>query len=304
MDTSDLVEEFLATISSSHTQRSYQTDLHRFFGDQRPQQSEVESITPKTVQTFVRSMYRKGLAESTQRRRLSALRRFFDWLVTQGVRAHNPARHPNLRPKPPDEEPSGATVLTREEVEQFLTAAASSGKSAPRDQALTMTIVYAALRRKEIAGLTVGDVRPLGRHWILDLSGRNSSAGYVRVPEVVVDTIERMKNAYGIESGPLWRSLSNQNRGAPMSPDAIYKAIRRVASRAGVGAVSIDSLRQTGLQLALDGGADLAQIQAHGRFNTVAGAAESQDYSERPGTLEESAAENIELDLSGLSLSD
>jgi integrase len=161
-----------------------------------------------------------------------------------------------------------------------------------------LTIVYGALRRGEVAALEVDDVRPLGRYWILDLSEDAQGSDYVRIPEVVVEAIERMKDAYDITKGALWRSRSNQNRGAPMSPDAIYKVIRRVAGQAGLDSVSIDELRRTGLQLALEGGATLPQVRAHGRFNDSTSVA--RFVEERSSELGASAIEHIELETGDL----
>lgn len=291
----DLLERFLQQISSAQTRRAYRTDLKRFFGEEDIQESDVRAVDPNAVKTLVRAMHRDELSASTQRRCLAAFRRFFDWLIERGVLQHNPARAPQLKPMPPDSEPSDLSFLSKEEVENLVSTAGENTQTGLRDQALILTIVYGALRRSEVADLEVEDIRPLGRHWIIDLG---STGGYVRIPEVVVNAIERMTDTYGISSGSLWRSLSNRNRDTPMSPDAIYKVVRRTSKRAGLDPVSVDTLRQTGLQLALKGGANLRDVQVHGRFSSATTAATLHEQEERSGALSGEAAENIELDLS------
>jgi len=293
----DLLDSFLKEVSSDQTRRAYGTDLNRFFKDTAVDESLVQSTSAEDIQAFVRAMDRRELSGSTQRRRLAALRRFFDWLIEEGVMSHNPARHPQVQLLQSEAGTSSNSPLSKEDVEDLVTTAGESPKTGIRDQALILTIVYAALRRGEVAILEVEDVRPLGRYWVLDLDDASQGSGYVRIPQTVVEAIERVQDAYDITSGALWRSLSNQNRGRPMTPDAIYKVVRRVSEKAGLEALSIDTLRRTGLQLALQGGADLPQVQAHGRFSDSSSAARLHDAEERSGALSESAVEHIELDV-------
>lgn len=300
----DQLNAFLTNVSSFQTRRAYRTDLQRFFGQKEVDDAVVQTIGVEAIQSFVRAMHRKNRSLSTQRRRLAALRSFYDWLIQEGIVSSNPARHPTVKPLRPEEEPTNASTLSTNEVQTLLAAAGEFSTTGERDQALLLTIVYGALRRSEVARLKVEDVRPLGRYWILDLQTKENS-GYVRIPEPVVEAIEQMREEYDIASGPLWRSVSNRNRGQPMSPDAIYKVVRRVSERAGLGVVSIDMLRRTGLQLALEGGADVPQVQAHGRFRNSASAARLHDSEKQSGTLGESAVEYIDLDVSAhLSISD
>jgi Site-specific recombinase XerD len=294
----DFVHSYLEEISSNQTRRAYRTDLRRFFSQEEVEESLVQAVKPDGIQTFVRAMHREQESLSTQRRRLAALRGFFDWLITQGVCSYNPARTPKVEPLPPETSSSDASILTKAEVEELIATAGEPPRTGPRDQALIVTTVYAALRRSELAGLEADDIRPLGRYWVLNLQSTASGGGYVRIPQTVVEVIEQMKDRYGIAEGRLWRSLSNRNRGQPMSPDGLYKVVQRVSKRAGLDPVSIDTLRRTGLQLALQGGADLPQVQAQGRFSDSSSAARLHDATDHSGTLDDSAAEYIEIDVS------
>lgn len=296
----DLVDSFLEEASSKQTQRAYRTDLRRFFKEEDVTEFQVQAISPESIQSFVRVMYQKNLSQSTQYRRLSALRSFFDWLIREGVLSHNPARHPKVEPVCPDTDRPAETILQKNEVEELVAAAGKSSQSGIRDRTLILTILYAALRRGEVANLEVDDVRPLGRHWILDLQTDMNESGYVRIPEIVVEAIEQVKERYGIASGRLWRSLSNRNYGSPMSPDAIYKVVRRVSEETGLEPVSIDALRRTGLHLALQGGADLPQVQTHGRLRDAASAARLHDEEKRSGALDDSAVDYIDLNVPDL----
>lgn len=289
----DLLSRFLDTIQSPQTRRAYRVDLLAFFGEAAINQCDVETLDSRAVRRFLRSLEEQELAVSTRRRRLSAIRQFFDWLVEKGRLDHNPARGPKIQISEPQAQLTEDRVLSEDELQQLVTTAAQHPSSGVRDCALVLTIVYGALRRSEVVSLEVEDIRPLGRHWIIDLDPMET---YIKIPDLVVDAIESMKTTYGIEEGPLWRSLSNRNKNDRMSPDAIYKVIRRTAEQAGLGTVNTETLRRTGLHFALQGGARLPQIQAHGRFKRSASAA-TYFKGESRSSLNRSAVDCIELDL-------
>lgn len=292
----NLLASFLEDVSSEHTRRAYHSDLRRFFGGGDVEASDVRSVTPDAIQTFVRSMYEEGLAESTQRRRLAALRRFYDCLVEQGIVSQNPARAPQVKPRPPASEPSDTSLLSKDEVQRLIDIAGEADKTGPRDQALILTIVYGALRRSEVAGMRVEDVRPLGRQWVIDLQPDSSAkGGYVRIPNVVVEAIERVQTRYGIDAGALWRSLSNRNRGVRLTPDAIYKVVRRTARRADLGGVTTETLRQTGLHLALDAGATIQQVQFHARLQSASSIERLDDTDGRKNRFNESVVDFLDF---------
>jgi site-specific recombinase XerD len=201
MDDPDLVDRFVQTLSSAHTRRAYRTDLRRFFENSAVRHAEVQPIDASGIQAFVRGMRRRRKSLSTQRRRLSALRAFFDWLVASDLLPYNPARHPTVSPLPPDSEDDASDALGRAQVQKLVKVATAMPRTGPRDRALITTIVFGALRRREVAALRVQDVRPLGRYWVLDLPD-DATGRYVQIPDAVVEEIEALQEAYDIQSGP------------------------------------------------------------------------------------------------------
>lgn len=300
----DLVSRYLAQIESGHTRRAYRTDLNQFIEHLSSEGGkDVMESSIGDVRTFMRALQSEGLSVSTQQRRLSALRRFFDWAVEQGHSDRNPARACQVdltRSTDPDERSGSSTdsVLSKSETETLIRSTQEAGEAAVRDRGLLLTILYGALRRAEVVAMNVKHVRPLGRHWVIDLpAGDSWSSAYVKIPETVTEAIDRVQVRYDISSGALWRSLSNRNRGARMTPDAIYKVVRRTAERAGLGNVTVETLRRTGLRLAMDEGATVQQVQLHGRLESTS----SKDWllgTDRSRTrLSESAVDFVDLEL-------
>ena len=296
----DLVDIFTATLSSAQTRRAYRTDLRQFFGETAGR-DEIQELSARDIQGFLQSMHDLGRTVGTQRRQLAAMRSFFDWLMSEGIHDRNPARHPDVGPLSQNEESDTARQFTAEELSAVVRAASGQNKTGLRDQALILTIVYGALRRSEVASLTVDDVRPLGRHWVLDLDASASGGGaYVRIPGRLVEIIEDMEDAFKIDDGPLWRSVSNRSYGERLSPSAIYRIVRDAGDQADVGTVSIDTLRRTGLHLAIQGGASLSQVQAHGRYGDSSSVAHLSASDVQSGSLSDSAVQYIDFDLESI----
>ncbi len=300
-----LLGRFLDQIDAKHTRRAYRTDLSDFL-DRRLGDDEagrLSRLTRDDVRSYVQSLQSDGLSESTQRRRLSALRRFFDWLMDQGHMERNPARACQIElgsasgvNSKTGTQPS--SVLSKDEVESLIAATSDAGQAAVRDHGLLLTILYATLRRAEVAAMDVEHVRPLGRHWVIDLpAGDAWSSAYVKIPEAVVEAIEQVQARYDIETGALWRSLSNRNRGNRMTPDAVYKVVRRTGKRANLGDVTVETIRRTGLRLAMDAGATMQQAQLHARLQSTATLERLAEVDQRKNRLSESAVDFIDLDL-------
>jgi len=304
MKSEDIIQAFAESIESEHTRRAYLRDVSTF----AEWMGEVVAVDPADVSRFVRHMQRSDLAVSTCRRRLSALRRFYDWLVEQGHVDDNPARTCRVdlqAPSPPavmsstDEASRHApSPLTKSQIEALIRATADAGEADVRDRALLLTIVYGGLRRAEVAAMNAEHVRPLGRHSVIDLpAGDAWSSAYVKIPELVVDAIDAVQARYGIASGPLWRSLSNRNRGDRMTPDAIYKVVQRTADRAGLPKTNVETLRQAGFRLAIAAGATLQQVQLHARFQSIQSAERYARDAEASGRLQDGAVDFVKLDV-------
>jgi integrase len=142
--------------------------------------------------------------------------------------------------------------------------------------------------------MDVEHVRPLGRYWILDLpEAKGGTDQYVKIPDHVVEAIEDMKDHRNIESGPLWRSISNRNRGDRLTADAIYKLVKRTAERAELPDIGAHALRHTGCTLAIDSGASIQQVQTHARHKDID---TTMTYVHQRNKLRDSAADHISLD--------
>ena len=94
---SDLIKRFLENNDfSKNTQRAFTQDLLKFatwFVNSNHEQFRIERVTTRDVSDFRDSLRRDdGKATATVNRALVTIRRFYNWLIEEGVVSGNPAK--------------------------------------------------------------------------------------------------------------------------------------------------------------------------------------------------------------------
>ena len=141
--------------ASEHTLRAYRRDLADFFAylDDRGLE-EVTGISPRTLRGFLMVLDERGLAKSSVRRKLSAIRSFLAHLLRRGFIDSQPAG--GLRPQRVGR--SLPVTLEVSEVEALLAAPDITTATGRRDRAILETMYSAGTRAAETMGLDRGDV--------------------------------------------------------------------------------------------------------------------------------------------------
>ena len=295
----DLVSTYLLRFDRENTRRSYRNDIARFFEMDIVTLDRVRGVTFVEVNAYVEQLQNDGYAPATLRRKVASLRGFFAWLVALGALGVNPAdRHLIRRIPRSGGKDRAITVLTKDQARALVAAVDMDSASGVRDRALILTLLYCVLRRSEAAAMNVEHVRQLGNHWVLDIpSAKGGSDQYVKAPHHVADTIQDHCLFYGIDRGPVWRSLSNNSRGRRLSGTTIYDIVNRTSRRAGIQqVVGAHTLRHTGCTLAIESGASVQQVQTHARHKNLE---TTMTYVHQRDKLANSAADFITLDGDG-----
>jgi len=287
-----LLETYLLKFDRQATRRAYRSDLVDFFGTEDITLEMVLDISFVHVNQYIASLEAGGAKATTIRRRVAAIRGFFDWLEALGAIEKNPAHRQLIRKvKSVRNKDRVLVVLTTEQANQLLHTAAETNL---RNHAMMATMLHCVLRRSEVASMDVEHVRLIGKYWILDLPTTKGGADqYVKIPEHVVELIEEHKDHYGIATGPLWRSHARRNPGGRLTPTSIYRIVRDTAVKAGLPDIGAHTLRHTGCTLAIDNGASLQQVQTHARHKQIE---TTMVYVHQRDRLRDSAADFIRID--------
>lgn len=290
----NLLVAYLHRFDREHTQRAYWNDLTQFFGTEHVNLALARQATFLHVNEHIAEMERGDKKATTIKRRIAAIRGFYDWLVALELIERNPANKQLLRRvRTVRQQDRTIFFLSAEQAATLVEAADRESVTAVRDRALILTLLHCVLRRSEAANMDVEHIRPLGSHWILEIPHAKGGADqYVKIPEHVVEEIEGMKRHYGIATGSLWRSLSNNGYGNRLSPNSIYRIVRGAADRANLPDMGAHTLRHTGCTLAIEAGASLQQVQTHARHKNIE---TTMAYIHQRDRLRDSAADYIQL---------
>lgn len=292
----DLLPLYLLRFDRPQTRRAYSSDLCQLFDSEFITLRMARSISFVEFNEYLERLQGDGLKPASIRRKISSVRGFYDWIKALGLIDYNPADRQLVRRIDRNSKSDTAiTVLTQRQAQELVNATRNNGEAQVRDHALITVMIHAALRRAEAAAMNIEDLRQIGPYWVLDLAHtKGGSDEYVKVPAHVVETIDHHCTHYAIQSGPLWRSLSqNSSRGNRLSPAAIYEIVRRTASRAGLDAtIGAHTLRHTGCTLAIEAGASPQQVQTHARHKRLE---TTMGYIHQRDKLRDSAADFIKL---------
>jgi len=244
--------------AARNTLESYRRDLAHFSGFHS---GAIDAATTQDVRDYLASLESQGMAASTAARRLSALRQYFRFLVSEEMRPDNPAQ-PIDGPKRRRPLPK---VLSVEEVDRLLQAArAYDGPEGIRLVALMELLYATGLRVSELLTLPFPAVRAStstiivkgkgGRERMVPLTGAalDALADYA----VVRDRFIRRE----IDGKWLFPSRS---RGGHLTRQRFSQLVKELAEVAGIdpGKVSPHTLRHAFASHLLANGADLREVQ-------------------------------------------
>lgn len=246
----------LNSVTSPHSRRNYAKALDLLFAfvANRP-------LTRALLMEYRSSM--EDLAPSTVNVRLAAVRKMVTEAKRNGLLSSEDAASltdiPNVRQ-------SGKRLgnwLTKEQARELLAVPNRSTVKGKRDYAILALLVGCALRRRELASLTVEDLQMRENRWVIaDLRGKGGRVRTVAVPLWVKHGINAWQAAGKVEGGPLLRSISKGGKvGESLSDWAIWAVVTEAAKQIGIENFGAHDLRRTCAKLCRKAGGDLEQIK-------------------------------------------
>jgi integrase/recombinase XerD len=157
----DLIERFLEMLTGErgaalNTQAAYQRDLDDLAGCLQARGRDLATADAEALRGFLGRLADAGLAPRTTARKLSAVRQFYRFLYSEGLRGDDPT-DPLDAPRQGRPLPK---VLSEAEVTALLEAArARGGVDGARLTALLETLYATGLRVSELVALPVAAVR-------------------------------------------------------------------------------------------------------------------------------------------------
>ena len=255
-DDQALVDRFLDMLAaeagaSRHTLAAYRNDLERAVEDLGFLSKASTEDLAKLGEQWAE------LSAATVARRSAALRRFFGFLVDDGLRGDDPS---SALPRPRMERPL-PRILDEQEVARMFEQAedrAASGKgNAVRNLAILELLYGSGLRASELVSLPRGAVRP-GQPFLI-LLGKGSAERLVPISTRAEAAVGRWREHLSDKS--LWLFPGGKGH---LSRVRLFQIIRQMAADAGIPPerVSPHVLRHAFATHLLSGGADLRVLQS------------------------------------------
>jgi integrase len=204
------------------------------------------------------------LSPSTINVRLSAIRKLVGEAKRAGIVGAEEAASLNDVPNVPQRGVRLGNWLTREQAKELLAVPDRSKLKGKRDYVIIALLVGCALRRRELASLSVEDIQMREGRWvIIDLVGKGGRVRTVAVPIWVKQEIDAWMAAAKIEKGHLLRPLSKSGKilAEELGDWAIWSVVEQSSKEIGLEHFGAHDLRRTCAKLCRKNGGDLEQIK-------------------------------------------
>ena len=256
-----IIDQFLDALwmergLSDNTLTAYRNDLYSYSDWLAASSGDLLRSQPEDILAYLASLNTQSARTSA--RRLSSLRRLFQYLAREGRTDHDPTARieaPRIgRPLPKS--------LTEAEVEALLAAPDTTTTIGRRDRAMLEVLYATGLRVSELVSLQMGQVNL--RQGVIRVIGKGNKERLAPLGEEAVSWLEKFMRQGRAElfKGPPAATLFPSRRGRVMTRQTFWYAVRRYAVQAGITkTLSPHVLRHAFATHLLNHGADLRVVQ-------------------------------------------
>ncbi|NQV57434.1 MAG: tyrosine-type recombinase/integrase, partial [Rhodospirillales bacterium] len=231
------IETFLEMMSAErgaavNTLDAYRRDLADFEAFARRRGRPIEAAGEKNIRDYLAAMRKSGRATTTQARRLSVLRRFFEFLHAEKLRGDDPTLHldsPKLgRPLP--------KYLSEGEVERLIAEARKiDGANGIRLTALMEVLYATGLRVSELVGLRLTSLSRDGQMVLVRGKGDKERLVPLGDParDAVASYLEQRSRFLGANKSSIWL-FPSKSRAGHMGRVHFSRLLKELAVAAGL----------------------------------------------------------------------
>lgn len=240
-----------------NTLQAYRTDLYTF-AEWQYKRGNTDLLQTSAADLHAYLATQGGRSARSTARRLSSLRRLFQYLAREGRIRMDPTVNidsPRLGRSLPK-------TLTEADVEALLQAPDVTMRNGMRDRAMLEVLYATGLRVSELVGLRLDQINL--RQGVIRVIGKGNKERLVPLGEESVDWLNRYIRDVRPEyfKGQPDATLFPSNRGTPQTRQTFWHAIKRYAIVAGISKpMSPHVLRHAFATHLLNHGADLRVVQ-------------------------------------------
>ncbi|CAM3064729.1 tyrosine recombinase XerD [Leuconostoc gasicomitatum] len=243
---------------SDNTIKSYHQDLQQFALYVTTEKLQLNDIDHIAILTWLNNLREQGKSNNSVIRMVTSLRKFFGYLLQEGLILHNPMTDV----RPPKKAEHLPSVLTVAEIDALLAVPTETTPLGVRNRTLIEVLYATGLRVSELVNLKMSDLHlQLG---LIQTIGKGDKERIIPIGEVAADWLEkyfsnsRLLLLKGNESPFVFLN----DRGNQLSRQGVWKIIKKLVLLAGITKdVSPHTLRHSFATHILENGADLRIVQ-------------------------------------------
>ncbi len=244
---------------SIHSINSYTSDLKDYIGylEKNYQIKDPNNITKSEIKNFMAALKRRDAQANSVARKLSAIRSFHQFLLSEKLVSENIASQIRQVKK----ESKLPTVLSLEEIEQMLSLLDHEDPLTMRNKAIIELLYGSGLRVSELINLRLGDLH-INRRFI-NIIGKGNKERIIPLGDesafALKNYLEKSRSVLKKELGDI---VFVNTRGTQISRIGVYKMLKKLANDAGITkTVSPHTLRHSFASHLLENGVDLRLVQ-------------------------------------------
>lgn len=258
-------EEFIyGKIRNPHTRAAYERAIRRFLSHCERLNKQLPTVSPRDVGSYLDE---QDYAPATKKLHLSAIRHFFDTLVTRHVILLNPAH--SVRGERLQVIEGKTPEITVPQARRLIQSLDASHVIGLRDRAIIAILIYTAARVGAVATLQRGDFYDLGDQYCLRFAEKGGKSREIPVrhdlQQFIGDYLATGGMEYADKSKPLFRTTirktKNLTRYAMTAGDMARMVKRRMRDAGLPSRLSPHSFRVTTITDLLSQGVPLEDVQ-------------------------------------------
>ncbi len=242
---------------SEHTLKAYEDDLIQFNQFLQQEQLSLRAFEYRDARNYLATLYNQGLQRTTVSRKISTLRTFYHFWMTQDDSIVNPF----VQLVHPKKETYLPTFFYSEEMEALFKTLQEDPKKGRRDRVILEILYATGIRVSELVDLNISDVDL--NMCVLKVMGKGSKERIVPFGEFCKQSIEDYLNHFQPIQNVTHGKLIVNLKGEPVTARGVRYILNEIVKRtAGVSSIHPHKLRHTFATHMLDAGADLRTVQS------------------------------------------